>query len=673
MSGTVESEIAALRQQLEDFNYQYYVLDNPSVPDAEYDRMMRQLISLEQQHPELLTPDSPSQKVGGEALSKFQQVTHKVPMLSLDNAFDEAEFTAFNRRLKERLMVSKDIAYCCEPKLDGLAVSILYRNGVLVQAATRGDGQVGENITENVKTIRNVPLKLRGEDVPQEVEVRGEVFIDTAGFEKLNATAQAKGEKTFANPRNAAAGSLRQLDSKITAKRPLMFYAYSMGLVEGGELADEHYAQLQQLQSWGLPMSPETKLVENAQQALDYYQDIMARRSELPYEIDGVVIKVNNKQQQEQLGFVARAPRWAIAFKFPAQEEITQLLDVEFQVGRTGAITPVARLEPVFVGGVTVSNATLHNGDEIARLGVKIGDTVIIRRAGDVIPQVTQVVLDRRPETVTDIHFPDSCPVCDSHVERVEGEAVARCTGGLVCRAQRKEAIKHFASRKALDIDGLGDKIVEQLVERELIKTPADLFILKQGHFESLERMGPKSAKNLVAALEAAKQTTLAKFLYALGIREVGEATAQNLANHFLTLEKVMSASIDSLQQVSDVGVVVAQHIHGFFAEPHNQEVVEALINVGVNWQDVAAPSADEQPLAGLTYVLTGTLSQLNRNDAKARLQALGAKVAGSVSKNTDAVYAGEKAGSKLTKAQELGVEVFDEEALIALFNKYEK
>lgn len=391
-------------------------------------------------------------------------------MLSLDNAFEESEFTAFNRRIKERLLASKDVSFCCEPKLDGLAVSILYRDGVLVQAATRGDGQVGENITENVKTIRNIPLKLRGENIPREVEVRGEVFMDTAGFNKLNETAQAKGEKTFANPRNAAAGSLRQLDSKITAKRPLMFYAYSMGLVEGGALAGEHYAQLQQLQSWGLPMSPETKLVENAQQALDYYQDIMTRRAELPYEIDGVVIKVNDKAQQEQLGFVARAPRWAIAFKFPAQEEITQLLDVEFQVGRTGAITPVARLEPVFVGGVTVSNATLHNGDEIARLGVKIGDTVIVRRAGDVIPQVTQVVLDRRPDDIKEIEFPDTCPVCDSHVERVEGEAVARCTGGLVCRAQRKEAIKHFASRKALDIDGLGDKIVEQLVERELIK-----------------------------------------------------------------------------------------------------------------------------------------------------------------------------------------------------------
>ncbi|ASD65971.1 NAD-dependent DNA ligase LigA [Pseudoalteromonas piscicida] len=672
MSDNIESQVAALRQQLEDYNYQYYVLDNPSVPDAEYDRVMRQLMALEQQHPELQSPDSPSQKVGGEALSKFEQVTHRVPMLSLDNAFDESEFTAFNRRLKERLLTSKDVTFCCEPKLDGLAVSILYRDGVLVQAATRGDGQVGENITENVKTIRNIPLKLRGDHIPHEVEVRGEVFMDTAGFIKLNETAQAKGDKTFANPRNAAAGSLRQLDSKITAKRPLMFYAYSMGLVEGGELANEHYAQLQQLQGWGLPMSPETKLVDNAQQALAYYQDIMTRRAELPYEIDGVVIKVNDKAQQEQLGFVARAPRWAIAFKFPAQEEITQLLDVEFQVGRTGAITPVARLEPVFVGGVTVSNATLHNGDEIARLGVKIGDTVIVRRAGDVIPQVTQVVLDRRPDDAKEIEFPDTCPVCDSHVERVEGEAVARCTGGLVCRAQRKEAIKHFASRKALDIDGLGDKIVEQLVERELIKTPADLFILRQGHFESLERMGPKSAKNLVAALEEAKQTTLAKFLYSLGIREVGEATAQNLANHFLTLEKVMAASIDTLQQVSDVGVVVAQHIHSFFAEQHNQEVVTALIEVGVTWQDVAAPSEDTQPLAGLTYVLTGTLSQLNRNDAKSRLQALGAKVAGSVSKNTDAVYAGEKAGSKLTKAQELGVEVFDEEALIALLNKYE-
>ncbi|WP_440055237.1 NAD-dependent DNA ligase LigA [Pseudoalteromonas sp. T1lg65] len=672
MSNTIESEITALRAQLEDYNYQYYVMDKPTVPDAEYDRLMRQLIALEQQNPEFQSADSPSQKVGGEALSKFEQVTHRLPMLSLDNAFDEAEFTAFNRRIKERLLVNDDLPFCCEPKLDGLAVSILYRDGVLVQAATRGDGQVGENITENVKTIRNVPLKLRGDNIPQELEVRGEVFMDSAGFAKLNEQAFAKGEKTFANPRNAAAGSLRQLDSKVTAKRPLMFYSYSVGLVEGAELAAEHFAQLQQLKAWGLPMCPETKLVQNAEQALQYYADILARRAELDYEIDGVVIKVNSKLYQEQLGFVARAPRWAIAYKFPAQEEVTKLIDVEFQVGRTGAITPVARLEPVFVGGVTVSNATLHNGDEIARLGVKIGDTVIIRRAGDVIPQVTQVVLERRPDDAKEISFPATCPVCDSHVERVEGEAVARCTGGLVCRAQRKEAIKHFASRKALDIDGLGDKIVEQLVERELIKTPADLFVLRQGHIESLERMGPKSAKNLVAALEAAKQTTLAKFLYSLGIREVGEATAQNLASHFATLENVMNASIDSLQEVNDVGVVVAQHIHSFFAEPHNQEVVSALIDVGVSWQVVEQKSQDEQPLAGLTYVLTGTLNQLNRNDAKARLQALGAKVAGSVSKNTDALFAGEKAGSKLTKAQDLGVNVFDEDALIALLAEHE-
>jgi len=672
MSESINNQIQSLKQQLEEHNYQYYVMDNPSIPDAEYDRIMRELMALEQANPEYLTADSPSQKVGGEALGKFEQVNHQVPMLSLDNAFDEAEFTAFNRRIKERLLENKELDFCCEPKLDGLAVSILYRDGVLVQAATRGDGQVGENITENVKTIRNIPLRLRGENIPKEVEVRGEVFMDNAGFARLNETAAAKDEKTFANPRNAAAGSLRQLDSKITAKRPLMMYAYSMGVVTGADLPDTHFGQLEQLKDWGLPMCPETKLVSGADKALAYYQDIMQRRPELAYEIDGVVIKVNNKAYQQQLGFVARAPRWAIAFKFPAQEEITQLLDVEFQVGRTGAITPVARLEPVFVGGVTVSNATLHNRDEIERLGVKVGDTVIVRRAGDVIPQVTQVVLERRPDTVRDITFPDTCPVCDSHVERVEGEATTRCTGGLVCQAQRKQAIKHFSSRKALDIDGLGDKIVEQLVDRELIHTPADLFILKQGHFESLERMGPKSAKNLVGALEDAKTTSLAKFLYALGIREVGEATAQNLANHYLTLENVSTASIDSLQEVSDVGVIVAQHLHAFFNEPHNQTVVNALLDVGVNWPEVAEKSTQSQPLDGLTYVLTGTLTQLNRNDAKARLQALGAKVSGSVSKNTHALVAGEKAGSKLTKAQDLGIDILDENALIELLAEHE-
>ncbi|TGV20968.1 NAD-dependent DNA ligase LigA [Pseudoalteromonas sp. MEBiC 03607] len=671
MSSPIFEQISQLRAQLEEHNHNYYVLDAPSIPDAEYDRLMRELSALEQANPEFQSPDSPSQKVGGAALDKFEQVTHQVPMLSLDNAFSEEEFAAFNRRIKERLMNSSELTFCCEPKLDGLAVSIIYRDGVLVQAATRGDGMVGENITQNVKTIRNVPLKLRGDDFPAELEVRGEVFMDSAGFAKLNSEAEKRGEKVFVNPRNAAAGSLRQLDSKVTAKRPLMFYAYSTGLVADGQLPEDHYQQLAKLTDWGLPLCPETKLVEGQQAALDYYQDILARRSELAYEIDGVVIKVNDKKLQERLGFVARAPRWAIAFKFPAQEEITQLLDVEFQVGRTGAITPVARLEPVFVGGVTVSNATLHNGDEIARLGVKIGDTVIIRRAGDVIPQITQVVLERRPEDAKDIVFPATCPICESHVKRIEGEAVARCTGGLVCQAQRKQAIKHFASRKALDIDGLGDKIVDQLVDRELIKTPADLFTLKQGHFESLERMGPKSAKNLVNALQEAKQTTLAKFLYSLGIREVGEATAQNLANHFLTLEKITQASVDALTEVSDVGEIVAKHVRGFFTEEHNMDVVNALIEQGINWPALTAPSAEAQPLAGLTYVLTGTLSELNRNDAKARLQALGAKVSGSVSAKTDALIAGEKAGSKLTKAQDLGIDVLTEADLIALLSEH--
>ncbi|URQ87525.1 NAD-dependent DNA ligase LigA [Pseudoalteromonas sp. SCSIO 43088] len=671
MSSPIFEQISQLRAQLEEHNHNYYVLDAPSIPDAEYDRLMRELSALEQANPEFQSPDSPSQKVGGAALDKFEQVTHQVPMLSLDNAFSEEEFAAFNRRIKERLMDNNELTFCCEPKLDGLAVSIIYRDGVLVQAATRGDGMVGENITQNVKTIRNVPLKLRGDDFPAELEVRGEVFMDSAGFAKLNSEAEKRGDKVFVNPRNAAAGSLRQLDSKVTAKRPLMFYAYSTGLVADGQLPEDHYQQLAKLTDWGLPLCPETKLVEGQQAALDYYQDILTRRSSLAYEIDGVVIKVNDKKRQERLGFVARAPRWAIAFKFPAQEEITQLLDVEFQVGRTGAITPVARLEPVFVGGVTVSNATLHNGDEIARLGVKIGDTVIIRRAGDVIPQITQVVLERRPDDAKDIEFPATCPICDSHVERIEGEAVARCTGGLVCQAQRKQAIKHFASRKALDVDGLGDKIVDQLVDRELIKTPADLFILKQGHFESLERMGPKSAKNLVNALQDAKQTTLAKFLYSLGIREVGEATAQNLAYHFLTLEKITQASVDALTEVSDVGEIVAKHVRGFFSEEHNMAVVNALVEQGIHWPELTAPSADAQPLAGLTYVLTGTLSELNRNDAKARLQALGAKVSGSVSAKTDALIAGEKAGSKLTKAQDLGIDVLTEADLIALLSEH--
>ncbi|AIY65825.1 NAD-dependent DNA ligase LigA [Pseudoalteromonas piratica] len=665
-------QIKQLKAQIENYNYQYYVLDNPTIPDAEYDRLMRELIALEEANPELKSADSPSQKVGGMALAAFDKVNHEVPMLSLDNAFDEEEFYAFDKRMKDRLKDSSDLAFCCEPKLDGLAVSILYENGVLVRAATRGDGQVGENITENVKTIRNVPLRLRGESIPARLEVRGEVFIDDKGFAKLNQTQQDKGDKTFANPRNAAAGSLRQLDPKITASRPLMLYAYSTGVVEGFELAETHYEQLMQLKEWGLPVCPEIRTADNAKDAFAYYSDILARRATLGYEIDGVVIKVNDKAIQQTLGFVARAPRWAIACKFPAQEELTTLLDVEFQVGRTGAITPVARLEPVYVGGVTVSNATLHNADEIARLGVHIGDTVIIRRAGDVIPQVASVVLERRPSDAKEIVFPNTCPVCDSHVERIEGEAVARCSGGLVCEAQRKEAIKHFASRKALDVDGLGDKVVEQLVDRQLIQTPADLFALSKGHIESLERMGPKSAENLVAALEKAKQTTLAKFLYSLGIREVGEATAQNLANHYKTLEALQNASIEGLQDVSDVGEIVAKHVFYFFKEEHNQAVINALIAAGLHWPAIEEKSQDQMPLDGLTYVLTGTLNQMGRSEAKAKLQALGAKVSGSISAKTHALIAGEKAGSKLTKAQDLGVDVLTEDDMLALFAKYE-
>lgn len=665
-------QINQLKAQIENYNYQYYVLDNPTVPDAEYDRLMRELIALEEANPALKSADSPSQKVGGMALAAFEKVNHEVPMLSLDNAFDESEFYAFDKRMKDRLKDASDLAFCCEPKLDGLAVSILYENGVLVRAATRGDGQVGENITENVKTIRNVPLRLRGDSIPARLEVRGEVFIDDKGFAKLNQTQQEKGDKTFANPRNAAAGSLRQLDPKITASRPLMLYAYSTGVVEGFELAATHYEQLMQLKEWGLPVCPEIRTADNAKDAFAYYSDILARRAALGYEIDGVVIKVNDKAIQQTLGFVARAPRWAIACKFPAQEELTTLLDVEFQVGRTGAITPVARLEPVYVGGVTVSNATLHNADEIERLGVHIGDTVIIRRAGDVIPQVASVVLDRRPENSKEIVFPIACPVCESHVERIDGEAVARCSGGLVCEAQRKEAIKHFASRKALDVDGLGDKVVEQLVDRKLIQTPADLFSLSQGYIESLERMGPKSAENLVAALEKAKQTTLAKFLYSLGIREVGEATAQNLANHYKTLDALQNASIEGLQDVSDVGEIVAKHVYYFFKEEHNQEVIDALIAAGLQWPDIEEKSQDEMPLDGLTYVLTGTLNQMGRSEAKAKLQALGAKVSGSVSAKTHALVAGEKAGSKLTKAQDLGVDVLTEDDMLVLFAKYE-
>ena len=669
----LKTRLEALKTELAEHNHRYYVLDDPSVPDAEYDRLMRELQDIESRHPDWITSDSPSQKVGGAALDAFTQVEHEVPMLSLDNAFSEDEMRAFEKRILDRLKRDVALRYSCEPKLDGLAVSLLYEDGLLVRGATRGDGRVGENITQNVRTISNVPLKLRGEDYPARLEVRGEVFMPKKGFDNLNKSQAEQGKKVFANPRNAAAGSLRQLDSKITASRPLMFYAYSVGLVEQAikPLADNHEQRLAQLADWGLPLCQEISGADGVEACLDYYRDLAEKRDGLGYEIDGVVFKVSDIQLQQELGFVARAPRWAIAQKFPAQEELTVLEDVEFQVGRTGAITPVARLKPVFVGGVTVSNATLHNQDEINRLSVMVGDTVIIRRAGDVIPQVVSVVMEKRPANASPINFPETCPVCDSAVEKVEGEAVARCTGGLICAAQRKEAMKHFASRKALDVDGLGDKLIEQMVEAGMVETPADFFKLDIAQVSAMERMGEKSAVNLINALSDARQTTLAKFLYSLGIREVGEATAANLANHFLTLEAIQQANQEQLQEVDDVGLVVAEHVYNFFREQHNLTVIEQLLEAGLTWPVIEKVDASELPFDGKTFVLTGTLSAMDRNAAKAKLQALGAKVSGSVSAKTDYLIAGEKAGSKLTKAQSLGVAVMTEDDMLAMFEKH--
>jgi len=669
-SQDIIKQLASLKITISEYNYQYYVLDNPSVPDSEYDRQMKALQAIELKYPELLTGDSPSQKVGDMPLPEFEQVTHELPMLSLDNAFDKESFLAFEKRMQDRLKNDAEISYSCEPKLDGLAVSLLYEHGILVRGATRGDGRVGENITANVRTIRNIPLTLRGVNYPQRLEVRGEVIMTRDGFVKLNKTQVEQDKKVFANPRNAAAGSLRQLDSRITAKRPLLFFSYSLGLVENEQypLADSHSARLKQLSDWGLPLSKELQVAQGTQACLDYYQHLGDIRDSLNYDIDGVVFKADNIELQQKLGFVARAPRWAIAHKFPAQEEMTVVQDVEFQVGRTGAITPVARLEPVFVGGVTVSNATLHNADEIKRLGLKVGDTVIIRRAGDVIPQVVSVIVDRRPEDARNIVFPKMCPVCDSAIEKLEGEVVARCTGGLYCAAQLKESMKHFASRKAFDIDGLGDKIIEQLVDQKLVKTPADFFKLEFIQISNLERMGEKSAANLIRSLEMCKQTTLPKFIYSLGIREVGEATAANLAAHYCELEAIKQANIDSLQEVSDVGAIVAQHVVNFFAEDHNIQVVDELLAAGIHWPKIEKSEVDSLPLTGQTFVLTGTLEQMDRNAAKAMLQSLGAKVAGSVSAKTSCVVAGEKAGSKLAKAEALGVKVLNEQEMMDLF-----
>ncbi|MBT3797836.1 MAG: NAD-dependent DNA ligase LigA, partial [Porticoccaceae bacterium] len=619
---TTPDSVVILYQQLKDelnqHNHRYYVLDDPSVPDSEYDRQLRKLSAIETRYEGLITDDSPSQRVGGAALESFSQIKHAVPMLSLDNAFNDVELQEFERKVKDRLNYStsdksQQIEYACEPKLDGAAVSLLYKKGSLVYGATRGDGSIGEDITANVRTIKSVPLKLQGDNIPELLEVRGEIYLPRAGFDKLNADAISVGEKTFVNPRNAAAGSLRQLDSKITASRPLEMCAYSVGQYQADVEPETHKGMLEALGGWGLKINPHVEVLLGIAACEDYYHRMVEQRDQLPYDIDGIVYKVNSLSLQNRLGFVAKAPRWAIARKFPAQEEMTRLLDVEFQVGRTGAITPVARLEPVFVGGVTVSNATLHNRDEIDRLGLRIGDMVIIRRAGDVIPQISKVVVEKRPLEARLIEFPSRCPVCQSSVQRAEGEAVARCSGGLFCGAQIKEAIKHFASRKAMDIDGLGDKLVELLVDKSVIFSVADLYELQPTQLVDLERMAEKSATNLIAAIGASKETTLAKFLYALGVREVGEATAQTLANNFGSMEPITQASVEVLLEIDDVGPIVAKHIVNFFRNPDNLSIISALRDAGVHWPDIDLSSQASLPLRGQTWVITGGMETISR------------------------------------------------------------
>jgi DNA ligase (NAD+) len=660
---------AELRAQIAQHDYRYYVLDDPQVPDAEYDRLMRALRALEAADPSLITPDSPTQRVSGTPSGAFGEVVHQVPMLSLDNAFTEEELSAFDRRIHERLNVSGELEYVAEPKLDGLAVTVIYREGLLAQAATRGDGVTGEEVTANVRTIRAVPQRLRGA-APPLLEARGEVFMSLAGFERMNERARERGEKVFVNPRNAAAGSLRQLDARITAARPLNAFFYGLGALEGAALPSGQLALLELLRTCGLPVSPETRAVRGVAGCLAYYRDLGARRSALPYQIDGVVYKLERRADQERLGFLSRSPRWAIAHKFPADEALTVVKGIEFQVGRTGALTPVARLEPVFVSGVTVSNVTLHNIDEVHRKDVRIGDTVIVRRAGDVIPEVVSVLLERRPGGTAGVELPQECPVCHSPVLRVEGEAAARCTGGFVCRAQRQEALRHFASRRALDIEGLGDKLIEQLVERGQLKSPADIYALTLPQLAQLERMGEKSAANLIGAIERSKATTLPRLLFGLGIREVGEATALALARHFGTLERLMSADAATLEQVPDVGPIVAAHVAAFFASVEHRRVIESLQEQGVHWPELPRGAPATDPLAGKTFVLTGTLATLTREEAHEALLARGAKVSASVSKKTSYVVAGVEAGSKLTKARELNVAVLDEAGLLKLLGR---
>ncbi|HEY5603013.1 MAG TPA: NAD-dependent DNA ligase LigA [Gammaproteobacteria bacterium] len=665
----IVERVNELRQQINYHNYRYYVLDNPEIPDAEFDKLFRELQSLEQQFPELVTPDSPTQRVGAAPLKEFGEVRHAIPMLSLANAFSEEELQGFGKRIADRLSLKdpEQLEFTAEPKLDGLAISLRYEKGRFAQAATRGDGETGEDVTQNARTIHSVPLQLAGKGYPEVLEVRGEVFMSKEGFYALNKKQQQAGAKTFANPRNAAAGSLRQLDSGITATRPLEFFGYGYGEVKGGKLAARQSEILEQFKSWGIRVCPEVKKVKGIKGCLHYFQSIGERREQLDYEIDGVVYKVNAIAQQEELGFVSRAPRWAIAHKFPAQEALTTIKAIDVQVGRTGILTPVARLEPVEVGGVTVTNATLHNQDEIERLDVRAGDTVIIYRAGDVIPKVASVVKERRPKHTRLFKMPDKCPECGSDVERVEGEAATRCTGGLACPAQRKNTIKHFNSRRAMDIDGVGDKLVDQLVDKGLVEDAADQYSLTKEQLAGLERMAEKSADNVLKALEKSKNTTLARFIYALGIRDVGEATALNLATHFGDLDTVMEADEDALQQVTDIGPIVAGHIVSFFKQKHNQQVIKKLRKAGVHWPQVPQPARGDSKLAGKTFVITGTLASMKRDELKDKLIALGAKVSGSVSKATDYVIVGADPGSKYDKAQKLGIEILDEEQILQL------
>jgi DNA ligase (NAD+) len=666
---TAKKRAAKLREQIDRHNYNYYVLDAPEISDAAYDRLMQELQQLEAEYPDLVTPDSPTQRVGAVAVGELATVMHSTPMLSLDNAFTEEDLLNFDRRVRERLEDVESVEYAAEPKLDGLAVSFRYESGQLKLAATRGDGTKGEDVTHNVRTIKAVPLQLRGK-VPEILEVRGEVFMRIAGFKAMNERALERGEKTFVNPRNAAAGSLRQLDPRLTASRPLDAFFYALGETHGWKAPARHSEALEQLREWGLKVSPLVKVVQGAAGCLDYYREVGEKRATLPYEIDGVVYKVNKLSQQRELGFVSRAPRWAIAHKFPAHEENTVVKGVEFQVGRTGALTPVARLEPVFVGGVTVSNATLHNMDEVRRKDVRIGDTVVIRRAGDVIPEIVKVIVAKRPDNARVVELPAKCPVCGSDVEQVEGEAVARCSGGLICPAQRKEALRHFASRRAMDIEGLGAKIIDQLVDGNLVHDPADLYEkLNLETLAGLERMAEKSAENLLSALNDSKKTTLPRFLYALGIRDVGEATAAALASHFGTLDALLKADEAAIQEVPDVGPVVAAHVYHFLQQERNLKVIQRLRevrNFDLKEQAARARTGDG-PLTGKTFVLTGSLESMSRDAAADRITALGGKVSGSVSKKTSYVVAGAEPGSKLQKAQELGVEVLDEKGLLKL------